>query len=99
MRLLPAVPYIQLRGGSGTTSKRQFVAKVGFVRSDGTPAPKPDGLSLGSPSFATSFLKTKDLLKGFGSGMKYENVPPHATGPPNFPHSWQHSRAMPSILA
>src|SRR6516164_2600046 len=29
----------------------------------GPPAPKPDGSCFGSPSFATLFLKTKDLVK------------------------------------
>jgi hypothetical protein len=38
-------------------------------------------------------LKIKDLRKWFASGKRYENVAPHAQCPPNFPHTWQHSRA------
>jgi hypothetical protein len=40
-----------------------------------------------SPSFSTTTLKTKDLLKTFGSGKKYADVAPHAPSPPSFPHT------------
>ena len=32
-------------------------------------------------------FENKRLPEKFGRGKKYENVPPHAQGPPNFPHS------------
>ena|SRR6266550_4686402 len=43
-------------------------------------------------------LESKRLTKKFGSGKQYENVAPHAQGPPNFPHTWQDSRATPGVL-
>ena len=59
----------------------------------GPPAPKTGVLSLGSPSFATLFLKTKDLPTQFGSGKKCENVAPRVQGPLNFPHSEEEAKA------
>jgi hypothetical protein len=54
--------------------------------------------------FLKSFLcnvvfESKRLTKKFGRGKQYENVAPHARGPPNFPHTWQDSRATPGVLA
>ena len=48
---------------SDKPSQRRFVTKLDFARADSTPAPKPAGLSLGSPSFSILFLKTNKLEK------------------------------------
>ena len=76
-----------VRGINKSELKTQELV-VGAPRFDsGPPAPKPDGLSFGSPSFATLFFKNTGLGEKFGCEREYENVPPHAQGPPNFHHS------------
>src|ERR1700730_4326353 len=63
----------------------------------GPPAPKPAGLSLGSPSFSTSFLKTNELEKYLVVARCTKMWLRMLRVPPTFPHSEIIAKAFRSV--